>query len=100
MSAIGLYQVCPGCGEGEYSLLPPAFAFVEITLSDNVLIMIAHRESEADVYVEGVTWNGEEYDCAFVKHQMIVKGGVFEFTLSSTPNKEWGKRGRECLSDY
>ncbi len=121
MSSIGMYQVCPGCGAGlgsdnggggEYVLTTPSFARTVLYLpsspssspsssssSNPVLfeILAPRSRDDADIYIQRATLNGKDYNCAFMTHDMLMKGGTLEYTLGPSPNKQWGSHGKRCL---
>lgn len=126
MSSMGLYQVCPGCGgRSEYVLGLPLFASMEVSLPssgsqicnqsvlDNDQTCTFHQDKKTllvetirmnnlstEKYIQIVTWNGCEYDCAFIPHAMIAEGGHLKVYLGAEPNKQWGGEGRKCMDSY
>lgn len=120
---LGFYQVCPGCGgRSEYVLGLPLFSHIEIKLpqkdchsflhqcNDSNLLIIdvksstsdaASNVSETQKYIESVTWNGCDYDCAFFPHSMLTHGaGHLVVITSLEPNKSWGGDGRKCMDQF
>ena len=102
MAALGLYQVCPGCGGySEYVLFAPLFAKVSVTLGDSKSFeVVAHRSTDTDIFIQSATLNGHPYNCAFIPHNTIVSGGSLEFQMGSVESTEWGNEGRSCLKKY
>jgi putative alpha-1,2-mannosidase len=126
MSSMGLYQVCPGCGgRSEYVLGLPLFASMEVSLPssgsqicnqsvlDNDQTCTFHQDKKTllvetirmnnlstEKYIQMVTWNGCEYNCAFIPHAMIAEGGHLKVYLGAEPNKQWGGEGRKCMDSY
>ena len=58
------------------------------------------NNSEADKYIQSVTWNGCLYDCAFFPHSLLANGGHLIAYLGPVPNKMWGGDGRKCMNVY
>jgi predicted alpha-1,2-mannosidase len=88
-SAMGFYPVCPG--NGEYVLGTPLFDEVKINLENGASFTIkANRNSGNAFYVESAKLNGNSYNRSYLNHTDLMKGGSFEFTLSSNTNHEWG----------
>lgn len=102
MAALGLYQVCPGCGGySEYVLSAPSFETVSITVEKGKTFDITvQRTSDKDMYIQHATLNGNDFNCAFLPHKVIVAGGSLALQLGSTPNSAWGDDGRACLHKY
>ena len=119
LAALGLYQVCPGCGgHSEYVLTTPQFALATVdTGSDSngsgsgsgakgrggngqVFRIVAPRVSAHDIYIQSATLNGADYNCAFLPHRVLAEGGTLEFVLGSQPSESWGNTGRSCLDKY
>lgn len=53
--------------------------------------IIAKNHSKENIYIQSATLNGRPLKKAFLTHQDIVKGGELVFSMSSEPNKEWGR---------
>lgn len=101
LSALGLFQVCPGCGgHSEYVLSSPVFDSTSINIGGNSFSIFALKNSEDDRYIQSAALNGVTYDCAFIAHSKVVAGGTLEFVMGSVPNKAWGSSGRACLDNY
>ena len=66
--------------------------------SDKLHVMVRGRLDEnKDIYIQKLLINNIPYECAFVTHEMIAAGGVWEFHVGSAPNKTWGNAGHECI---
>ena len=46
--------------------------------------------SDKKRYVRSLKINGTVYDKMYITHEDLMKGGVFEFSMSSSPNKRRG----------
>ena len=83
-SAMGFY---PLAGTDKYWLGSPNLNSAEITLSNgNTLKMTALIQSEKNVYVSGVTLNGQPLDGCYVTHSQLMEGGELTFTMTDNPN--------------
>lgn len=101
LSAVGLYQVCPGCGgHSEYVITSPLFDSTVLTLPNGkkfILDVTHESNSTSDVYIQWTMLNNEPYNCSFIAHKTVMKGGKLVMHLGSLPNKHWGSVGRACL---
>ena len=88
-SALGFYPVCPGTDQ--YVLGTPLFKKVSLTLENGKqFIITAPNNSEANKYVQKIDLNGKLYPNNWIDHSTINKGGNFNFSMGSTPNKNRG----------
>ena len=88
-SVMGFYPVCPGTDQ--YILSAPYLPFLEFTLPNgNKLTIKAPKVSDENRYVRELKINGKRYDHMYITHEDILKGGVWEFTMDSKPNKRRG----------
>ena len=86
-SAFGFYPVAPG--SEDYALGSPAVKHANIHLENgNMLEIVAENQSEKNVFVEKVEFNGESLKKPFLKHGDILKGGKLIFYMTDKPNKE------------
>lgn len=84
-TALGFYPVAPG--DNHYWLGSPLVKSAEIQLPNGRQLKIkAINQSEENVYVSAVRWNGQPVSGFKISHQDIAKGGALEFTMSSKPN--------------
>ena len=93
MSAMGLYQVCPG--NPTYALTAPIFDQVVLKLDTKFypgkeFVVEAKNLSPENIYIQSATLDGTPYNKAFISHEEIVNGGKLVFTMGPEPNKEWG----------
>ena len=84
-NVLGLYPLSPA--SGVYHLGSPLFANVSITLDGAAapLTIFAVNQGPANVYVQGVTWNGAAVAGVSVPYATLMKGGVLSFTMGPTP---------------
>ena len=89
LSAIGLYSVCPGTDQ--YVIGSPVFNKITITLENGKQFVIkANNNSEQNVYIQSAKLNNKVHDRNWITYSDIINGGVLEFEMSATPNKERG----------
>lgn len=85
-TAFGFYPVTPG--SDEYALGSPLIKSATIQLeNNNTLEIIAHNQSEKNVYVSKVLLNGKQLNQPFIKHADLVNGGKLEFYMQLKPKK-------------
>ena len=88
-SAMGFYPVCPG--SDQYVLGAPYLPYMKLKLPNgNVLEIKAPEVSNARRYVKSLLIDGKKYDKMYVTHEDILKGGVWEFRMSASPDKKRG----------
>ena len=92
LSVLGFYPVCPGSSVPRYEIGTPRFDEVTIDLPKNkTLSIVAHNNSNKNIYVQSVKVNGENIERSWLKHEEIIQGGIIEFVMGDLPNKELGK---------
>lgn len=84
MSAIGLYEVCPG--SLEYTFTSPIFDKVSMTLPNGKELTITADNPARNGYIQSVEFNGKVIDRAFITYEELLQGGELHFTLGSKPN--------------
>jgi predicted alpha-1,2-mannosidase len=95
MSAMGLYQVCPG--NEEYSIGTPVFKKITIHLENGKDFIISSKNlTSKNFYIQSCTLNDNAYNKSFITHSEIMKGGTLEFKLDSVPNKSWATTDENC----
>lgn len=88
-SALGFYPVCPGTDQ--YVLGAPLFKKATITFENgNKLVIDAPANSDANRYIESMTFNGKEYTKNYLNHADLLKGGVIGLKMGDRPNKNRG----------
>lgn len=81
-SMMGFYPVNPV--SGTYALGSPVLDKATLRLENGKRFdIVVRNQSERNVYVESVTYNGKELSEPFITHDMIMEGGVLEFTMSA-----------------
>ncbi len=80
-SAMGFYPLNPQ--NGVYVFGSPALDELEISNSNGTKFkMIAHNNSDKNIYIKSVKLNGKDYDKVYITHSDIQKGGTLEFFMS------------------
>lgn len=93
-TAFGFYPVCPG--SDEYVIGAPYLPNIKISLDNGKIFEIkAPKVSDKNRYVRKVTLNGKPLDRLYIKHSEILAGGVLEFEMASTPNKNRGQKASQ-----
>ena len=88
-SVMGFYPVCPGTDQ--YVLGAPYLPYLKLKLPNGKTLEIkAPGVSDKKRYVRSLKINGTVYDKMYITHEDLMKGGVFEFSMSSSPNKRRG----------
>ncbi len=93
MSAMGLYQICPG--NPIYQITSPIFDKITIRLdpkcySGKSFTIRACNLSPENCYIQSASLNGKPLNRSWLSHDEIVKGGELVFQMGSEPNKNWG----------
>lgn len=93
MSAMGLYQVCPG--DPVYQLTAPVFSEVIIqpVKSDNSgkkFIIRADGLDDKNIYIRSATLNGKPFNRYSITHAVIERGGELVYKMGNEPDKKWG----------
>lgn len=93
-SAMGFYPVCPGTDQ--YVLGAPYLPYLRLDLPNgNVLEIKAPEVSDENRYVKALYINGVQHDRLYVTHEEVMRGGVWEFRMASSPER---KRGTKAVS--
>ncbi|MBD0285425.1 MAG: glycoside hydrolase family 92 protein, partial [Flavisolibacter sp.] len=88
-SALGFYPVCPAMDQ--YVLGTPYFKKATISFENGKqLIINAPNNSEQNVYVQSVQFNGKNWDKNWLNHFDLQKGGTLNFSMNAVPNKNRG----------
>lgn len=80
-SMMGFYPVNPA--SGIYALGSPVLDEVTICLEGGRQFrVVAHNQSDRNIYVESVSYNGEKLTKPFITHDRILAGGILEFKMT------------------
>ena len=89
MSAMGIYSVTPG--QDEYQLGSPIFKDIKINLENGkTLQVIAHDNSEKNIYVQKILLDGQELKSHSIRHREIRNGARLEFFMGAFPKDHLG----------
>ena len=89
-SSIGFYPVNPS--NGGYVFGSPLFDEVSIKLPNNKSFkVIAEKNSDKNIYIQSVTFNGKDYKYSYITHKQIMNGGELKFVMGPKPNYDFGK---------
>lgn len=85
-SAMGFYPVHPA--NGVYVLGSPAVNRATIQIPGGKSFTIeAKNNSDENIYIQSVRYNGTPYTKGYITHGMIVEGGLLMLEMGPTPNK-------------
>jgi len=84
LSALGLYQVCPG--KPVFTLGRPIVDRAELKVQGGVFRIVADNNSRKNKFIKEVTLNGKKLNSLFINYETIQKGGTLKFVM--TDNKK------------
>ncbi|WP_216595876.1 GH92 family glycosyl hydrolase [Flammeovirga sp. OC4] len=88
-SSLGFYPVNPA--QGIYVIGTPIFEeAVMKTSNGKEFKVVANNVSKENKYINKIILNGQSIDRLYITHQEIMSGGVVEFEMTNTPNKQLG----------
>ena len=88
-SVMGFYPVCPG--SGEYVLGAPYLPYVKVKLPNGRTLEIrAEGVDDGRRYVREMRIDGERWTKNYVTFDDIMRGGVWEFRMSASPDRRRG----------
>jgi predicted alpha-1,2-mannosidase len=84
-SSLGFYPVAPG--SPDYSIGSPMVKDASILLTGGrELIINTMNQSESNVYVEKLEWNGQVLESRLINHNELMNGGTLTFFMADKPN--------------
>lgn len=83
LSALGLYQVDPACGD--FAIGSPAVKSAKVQLAGGTLNIKAVNNSDKNIYVQKVIFNGKVLERPFISYSELVKGGELEYIMGPFP---------------
>ena len=93
-SAMGFYPVCPAVDQ--YVLGAPLFKKLTINLENGKKVVInAPNNSDSNLYINTMNFNGKPYDLNWLSHKALLQGGVINYNMSATPNKQRGVKASD-----
>jgi len=93
LSSSGIHPSCPGSTRQE--ITSPVFDRIEFKLDTRYskgekFIIIAHNNSQENIYIQRAKLNGKEYNRCYLDFVDISSGGTLELFMGNKPNKNWG----------
>jgi predicted alpha-1,2-mannosidase len=93
LAASGLHPVCPG--DNRFEITSPVFEKITFQLDQTYtkgksFTIIAHNNSDKNIYIQSAKLNGQSYSKCWINHQEIAAGGTLELQMGDVPNKKWG----------
>ncbi len=88
LASIGLYQVCPG--DLRFEITSPVFDEITIQLDDkyasgNSFTIRTIHNSEENIYIQSVKFNGKPLDRYYLHYGEIISGGILEIEMGPKP---------------
>lgn len=84
-SALGFYPVAPGTTQ--YVIGAPLFKKATLHFENGKnLVINAPDNSEKNIYIESLSFNGKDYTKNYLDHNELYKGGVLDFKMGDKPN--------------
>lgn len=89
LSAMGFYPVNPG--SDQYAIGTPLFDETVVRLENGkTFTLTAANGSDSGPYIRSAKLNEVDYPNSFLRHRDINSGGHLIFTLSKSPQVDWG----------
>lgn len=84
-SALGFYPVAPGMTQ--YVIGAPLFKKATLHFENGKnLVINAPDNSEKNIYIDSMTFNGKNYTKNYLDHNELYQGGVLDIQMSDKPN--------------
>lgn len=87
LSALGLYQVCPG--DPEFTITTPLFASATIH-TEKPFVIKKSAATDKSIYISGMQLGGKEWSTPTIDYASIMQGGTLNCTVQDKPNMQWG----------
>ena len=88
-SALGFYPVAPGTTQ--YVLGAPLFKKATLHFENGKnLVINAPENSDKNIYIESMSFNGVNYTKNYLDHNELLKGGVLDIKMGDKPNLNRG----------
>jgi predicted alpha-1,2-mannosidase len=98
-SAMGIFPETPGTAD--LALGSPQFTQVVITLSTgNKLTINAPQAATNAPYVQSATWNGANWNNAYLPPSAVTDGGTLALTLGTSANTSWATAASSAPPSY
>jgi len=86
-AGIGMYPMIPGYAG--FSVNSPSFTHITIHLGSGKTLVITGG-SQTKLYISSLKVNGKTWNSTWIPYSLIKNGGHISYSLSETPNKNWG----------
>ncbi|MBR5476755.1 MAG: GH92 family glycosyl hydrolase [Bacteroidaceae bacterium] len=83
LSALGFYEVEPA--SGRYWFGTPSVTNAELAVDGGTFKIETVNSREANLYIQNVKLNGENYDLPYISHSDIKAGNTLTFEMGETP---------------
>ena len=83
LSALGFYEVEPA--SGRYWFGTPSVTNAELAVNGGTFKIETLNSGEANLYIQNVKLNGEDYNLPYINHSDIKAGSTLTFEMGSTP---------------
>lgn len=83
LSALGFYEVEPA--SGRYWFGTPSVTNAELAVDGGTFKIETVNSGEANLYIQNVKLNGENYDLPYISHSDIKAGNTLTFEMGETP---------------
>lgn len=98
LSAIGMYPVAPAGADFVFG--SPIVDEAVIKLADNKTLRVtARNNSEANIYIQSVRFDGEPYTKSYIGFAELMAGGSLEFEMGPEPSPTFGVVNRPFSKD-
>jgi len=93
---MGIFSMNGGaCERPLYEIGSPIFDEIKIDLDANFypgkeFIISVENQAEENYYIQKATLNRMPWARCWIYHDDLVKGGVLELKMESSPNRNWG----------
>lgn len=98
-SAMGFYPVTPGTAD--LALGSPLFTNVTVTLAGGAKLVVNAPQAKTDApYVQSATFNGNNWNNAYLPADTVINGGTLNLTLGTAANTGWATAASSAPPSY
>jgi predicted alpha-1,2-mannosidase len=87
-TAVGLFPMYPG--RAELLAVGPLYSSIAIHRGNGTSIVITAPQAESQMYVQGLSANGQTQTASWLPESFVASGGSLAFTMSTQPSASWG----------
>jgi predicted alpha-1,2-mannosidase len=98
MAALGMYPQLPG--DDVLVLHGPLFPRTVLHLRGGDVVITGDGAGDAAPYVQSFALNGQARNASWIRFADIANGGTLAFTMSATPNTNWGATPSDVPPSY